>query len=311
MSGGGCCTPQAATAPHACAAVAPAAATVVHDWVHLPGGEFTMGSDAQEGYPEDGEGPARRVCLGPFALARSTVTNAQFNAFVRATRHVTDAEAAGESFVFWLQAGAAQRRAVRRVPRGLPWWLPLEGACWQRPEGPGSSIEGRPDHPVVHVSWHDAQAYCTWAGVRLPTEAEWEFAARSGLEGARFPWGNALDNEGATRANLWQGRFPDAPAAGWRPGVLPAAALPPNAYGLHHITGNVWQWCADAFSPTYHQDTPARDPLQAHETGRRSMRGGSFLCHESYCHRYRVAARGSNSPASAAGNVGFRVARRP
>lgn len=309
----GCCcpprTPEGAPALAAPVPPASAASAVRHDWVPLAGGSFTMGSDAAEGYPEDGEGPARRVTLSPFALARTTVTNAQFNAFVRATRHITDAEAAGESFVFWLQASEAQRRAVRRVPRGLPWWLPIEGACWQRPEGPGSSIDGRPDHPVVHVSWHDAQAYCAWAGVRLPTEAEWELAARSGRERARFPWGDALDNEGAGRANLWQGRFPDAPAAGWQPAPMAAAALPPNAYGLHHVTGNVWQWCADAFSPTYHLETPARDPLLARETGRRALRGGSFLCHASYCHRYRVAARNGNAPASTASNVGFRVAR--
>lgn len=302
------CLPRHAAPERKPALPSPAPSPQPHDWIDLPGGEFTMGSDAAEGYPEDGEGPARRVFVSPFALARTTVTNAQFNAFVRATRHITDAEAAGESFVFWLQASAAQRRAVRRVPRGLPWWLPVEGACWQRPEGPGSSIEGRLDHPVVHVSWQDAQAYCAWAGVRLPSEAEWEFAARSGRAGARFPWGDTLDNEGARRANLWQGRFPDAPAAGWQPGPMRADALPPNAWGLHHITGNVWQWCADAFSPTYHLDTPARDPLQLRETGRRSLRGGSFLCHASYCHRYRVAARSANSPASAASNVGFRVA---
>jgi len=277
-------------------------------WVELAGGEHDIGTDDVDGYVADGEGPRRRVRLSAYAIAATAVSNAEFAAFVRATRHVTEAERIGHSHVFWLQVDEAVRRRVRHVPRGLPWWLPIEFACWQRPEGAGSTIIGRPGHPVVHVSWHDAQAYCDWAGLRLPTEAEWEVAARGGLQGRRFPWG---DDEArlATHCNVWRGEFPSHPAPGWRPGPMPVDSLPPNGHGLHHATGNVWQWCADWFSPRYHLDTDAQDPLQQQPSGRRSLRGGSFLCHASYCHRYRVAARNGNAPDSTSSNCGFRVAR--
>ena len=303
----GCCPPGGfAAAPPVHTVARAAAAPARGRLIALPGGCFRMGSDAGEGYAEDGEGPARSVQLSPFSIAPATVTNTQFGAFVRATSYVTEAEQAGSSFVFWLQVDEAVRRSVRRVPRDLPWWLPIEFACWQRPEGAGSSIEGRPDHPVVHVSWHDAMAYCDWAGCRLPTEAEWEYAARGGLDGARFAWGDSEDLE--AHANVWRGSFPSHPAQGWVPAPMAADALPPNAFGLHHMSGNVWQWCADWFSPRYHLDTASIDPLQEHITGRRSMRGGSFLCHTSYCHRYRVSARSSNTPSATSSNCGFRVA---
>ncbi len=278
------------------------------DLVELPGGSFTMGTDTAEGFAEDGEGPARRVVLSPFAIARTAVTNAQFRDFVRATAYVTEAEQAGFSFVFYLQLEPARRQAVRQVSRELPWWLPVEGACWQRPSGPGSAIHQRLRHPVVHVSWNDAAAYCAWAGLRLPTEAEWEYAARGGLQGMRYPWGHELEPQGQTRCHIWQGRFPAQPAAGWQPDTLPAASFAPNRIGLYDMAGNTWDWCADWFSPSYHRDTDNQDPLQRHASGRRSLRGGSFLCHESYCNRYRVAARGSNTPGSSSSNIGFRVA---
>jgi sulfatase modifying factor 1 len=276
--------------------------------VALPGGEFIMGTDAAEGFAEDGEGPARQVRVSPFAIAATAVSNAQFRDFVRATAYATEAEQAGWSFVFYLQVDAQRRREIRQVSRELPWWLPVEGACWQRPAGPGSAIHERLDHPVVHVSWNDAAAYCAWAGLRLPTEAEWEYAARGGLAQRRYPWGDELEPEGERRCNIWQGGFPSAPAAGWTPGTEPVTAFEPNGWGLHNMAGNAWEWCADWFSPGYHRETAPVDPLQQRATGRRSQRGGSFLCHESYCNRYRVAARGSNTPASSASNVGFRVA---
>ena len=277
--------------------------------IESAGGEFRMGSDDSDGYPVDGEGPSRCVVLSPFAIAATAVSNAEFAAFVRATHYVTDAERAGASFVFHLQVDATARRAIRRVPRDLPWWLEVADACWQRPEGPGSTIRDRLDHPVVHISWHDAQAYCTWAGLSLPTEAQWEFAARGGLEGKRYPWGDTLTDEGAGTCNIWRGRFPDAPTAPWRPGTVPVDHFAPNALGLYNAAGNVWEWCADWFSPTYHHDTDRVDPRQSRVSGRRTMRGGSFLCHASYCNRYRVAARSSNPPNSSASNCGFRVAR--
>lgn len=277
--------------------------------VSLPGGTFRMGSDAGEGFAEDGEGPARQVQVSPFSLADTAVTNAQFRAFVRATQYITEAEQFGSSFVFWLQLPPERRQAARRTALDLPWWVPVEGACWQRPHGPGSSILDRLDHPVVQVSWHDAQAYCAWAGVRLPTEAQWEFAARAGLHGQRYPWGDEIPPEGRGVCQIWRGRFPDQPEPGWEVGTVAARHFAPNGYGLYQMAGNVWEWCADWFSPRYHLDTAAADPEQRVPTGRRAMRGGSFLCHASYCNRYRVAGRSSNSPSSATSNIGFRVAR--
>jgi sulfatase modifying factor 1 len=267
-----------------------------------------MGTDSAEGFAADGEGPPRRVTVSSFRIAATTVTNRDFGAFVRATHYVTQAEQLGQSFVFYLQAPKALREAIREVPPGLPWWLALDDACWQRPEGPGSHIHDRMEHPVVHVSWHDAQAYCEWAGVRLPTEAEWECAARGGLSEQRYPWGDELEPDGKRHCNIWQGDFPHRPAAGWHPGTVPVWSFDSNRWGLYNMSGNVWEWCADWFSPDYHRDTSTVDPLQACTTGVRSTRGGSFLCHDSYCNRYRVAARGSNTPSSSASNCGFRVA---
>ncbi|MCY7319559.1 MAG: formylglycine-generating enzyme family protein, partial [Ramlibacter sp.] len=287
-----CCTPSRA---HACAIVAPPApargADAARGLVALEGGEFTMGTDSDEGFAADGEAPARRLAVEPFRIAPTAVTNAQFAAFVRATQYVTQAEALGSSFVFYLQVPQPRRDSIRQVPAGLPWWLQVKDVCWQRPEGAGSHIRDRLQHPVVHVSWNDASAYCDWAGVRLPTEAEWEFAARGGLEDARYPWGDELEPEGQRRCNIWQGGFPNQPAPGWQPGTMPAQTFEPNGHGLFNMSGNVWEWCDDWF-----------------DSGRRAQRGGSFLCHDSYCNRYRVAARGSNTPDSSASNCGFRVA---
>jgi sulfatase modifying factor 1 len=280
-------------------------ADAAHDWIALAGGTFAMGSDTADGFPADGEGPVRDVMVSPFRIAATAVTNAQFRAFVRATGYITQAEEAGSSFVFYLQVPQALRDEVRRYPMGLPWWLEIADACWQRPEGPGSHLRDRMDHPVVHVSWHDARAYCDWAGVRLPTEAQWEFAARGGLSGRQYPWGDELGAD--PPCNIWHGSFPNEPAEGWRPGTQAVRSYPPNGHGLYETAGNVWEWCEDWFSPDYHHSTSQRDPVQSQATGRRSARGGSFLCHDSYCNRYRVAARGSNTPESSASNQGFRV----
>jgi formylglycine-generating enzyme len=270
---------------------------------------FIMGNDGADAVAADGEGPARRVSLDDFAIGATTVTNRAFGDFVRATHYLTDAERLGSSFVFYLQVPPERRGNIRRVARDLPWWLPIADASWQRPEGPGSHIYERLDHPVVHVSWNDAQAYCAWAGPRLPTEAEWECAARGGLEERRFAWGDDLAESGVMRCNVWQGSFPNGPHDGWRPGTTAAAAGEANGYGLFNVCGNVWEWCSDWFSPIYHQETAAENPRVTHPTGRRSIRGGSFLCHDSYCNRYRVAARSSNSPESSSSNLGFRVAK--
>ncbi|HUP30867.1 MAG TPA: formylglycine-generating enzyme family protein [Usitatibacter sp.] len=270
---------------------APAKTAIATDWCSIPGGEFIMGTDSDEGFATDGEGPARSVSLAPFRIAATAVSNREFGDFVRATRYVTQAEQLGQSFVFYLQVDPAVRAAARQVPAGLPWWLAIDDASWQRPEGPGSHVHDRREHPVVHVSWHDAKAYCEWAGARLPTEPEWECAARGALMQKRYPWGDELRPDGETRCNIWQGVFPNAPAAGWQPGTMPVHSFAPNGWGLYNTSGNVWEWCEDWFS-----------------AGTRAMRGGSFLCHDSYCNRYRVAARSSNTPSSAASNIGFRLA---
>ena len=250
-----------------------------------------MGSDGPDVIPGDGEGPARRIALDAFRIAATTVTNAEFTAFVRATRYMTDAERAGRSFAFYLQLPEARRAAAKQVVFGLPWWLPVEHASWQRPEGPGSHVLERPDRPVVHVSWNDAIAYCAWAGTRLPSEAEWERAARGGLEGKRFAWGNELlDGEGAPRCNIFRGDFPNAPSPDWKPGPIDADAGEPNGFGLFNVCGNVWEWCSDR--------------LQGNA---RPLRGGSFLCHDAYCNRYRVSARSSNTADTSTSNIGFRV----
>ncbi len=309
MNGKPCCVPSR-EAP-ACGNARSADAAVAagrpgqHDLVQLPGGSFLMGSSAADGFPADGEGPPREVKVSPFRIGATTVTNAQFNDFVRATGFITQAEEAGSSFVFYLQVAQALRNSIRAHPQGLPWWLEVGDACWQRPEGPGSTVRGREDHPVVHVSWHDAQAYCRWAGVSLPTEAQWECAARGSLHSQRYPWGDVMPAD--PPCNIWRGVFPNEPAAGWTPGTMRVCAHPANGFGLYAMSGNVWEWCEDWFTPEYHRVTGATDPLYGQPTGRRATRGGSFLCHESYCNRYRVGARGSNTPESSASNQGFRV----
>lgn len=309
MNGTSCCVPARPPGAKPGEALPPAGGPEggeLPPLVALPGGEFIMGTDSGEGFPADGEGPARRVALPPFRIAATAVTNAQFNAFVRATGYITQAEQCGNSFVFYLQVPPALREQVRQVPLGLPWWLSVEHASWQRPEGPGSHVRGRMEHPVVHVSWHDAQAYCRWAGMRLPTEAEWEYAARGGLEQQRYTWGDRMPHD--PPCNIWHGQFPNQPAPLWRPGTTPARSFAPNGYHLYNMAGNAWEWCEDWFAADYHRATAAVGPLQSQPTGRRSARGGSFLCHDSYCNRYRVAARGSNTPESSASNHGFRVA---
>ena len=222
-------------------------------------------------YRDDGEGPVRRLRLDPFWIDAYAVSNADFARFVEATEHVTEAERFGWSFVFGglLPDDFPPTRGVAHAP----WWRQAEGADWRRPEGPQSDLDGRLDHPVVHVSWNDVQAYCTWAGKRLPTEAEWEYAARGGLEGKLFPWGDELEPGGEHRMNVWQGAFPaDNTAADGFYGTCPVDAFPPNGFGLHNMTGNVWEWCADWFHPDFHtRDTRAnpRD-LPAAPTGRRA-----------------------------------------
>jgi formylglycine-generating enzyme required for sulfatase activity len=278
--------------------------------VELPGGTFAMGNEDANANPRDGEGPVRDVTLNPFAIDTVTVTNARFATFVKATGYVTDAERYGWSYVFHLLVPPDVDRGIGAVPVEAPWWRPVQGASWRAPEGPDSNVGSRQNHPVVHVSWNDAQAYCEWSGTRLPTEAEWEYAARGGLDRATYAWGNDLTPGGRHQCNIWQGRFPDVNTLddGWL-STAPVTSFRPNGFGLYNVAGNVWEWCADWFSTTWHVTAPRTNPAGPSQGDARVMRGGSYLCHHSYCNRYRVAARTSNTPDSSAGNLGFRVAR--
>jgi formylglycine-generating enzyme required for sulfatase activity len=282
----------------------------VQSAVALPGGQFLMGTEAADGYLDDGEGPVHGVTLSPFAIDAHAVTNAQFGEFVTATGHVTDAERFDTSFVFGglLPDDFPPTRGVATAP----WWREVEGACWRHPEGPQSGVALRQDHPAVHVSWNDAQAFCAWSGGRLPTEAEWEYAARGGREGEHYPWGPELEPGGEHRMNVFQGRFPNEnTCADGYAGTAPVDAYEPNGYGLYNMTGNVWEWCADWFDAGYYRASPLDDPEGPANGTHRVMRGGSYLCHSSYCNRYRVDSRSANEPDSSTGNLGFRVARDP
>ncbi len=274
----------------------------------MPAGRFAMGDSFGEGYATDGETPVHDVDLDAFRMDATTVTNAQFAAFVKDTGHVTGAEEFGVSAVFHL-AFAGDRRDVLNRAAGTPWWLAVRGASWRAPEGPGTDVSRRQNHPVVHVSWYDAEAYAAWAGKRLPSEAQWEYAARGGLDRARFAWGDELTPRGRWVCNIWQGTFPTHNSGD--DGFLttaPVSSYSPNGYGLSCTAGNVWEWCADWFDAGYYEQSPHHDPRGPESGEQRVMRGGSYLCHDSYCHRYRVAARSSNTPESTAGNIGFRCA---
>ncbi|MFB6140691.1 MAG: formylglycine-generating enzyme family protein [Halosimplex sp.] len=280
--------------------------------VRLDGGTFTMGTDSDVGFPQDGEGPAREVTVDPFYVDTHAVTNAEFLEFVRETEYTTDAERFGWSFVFEDFLHDADREKVIQNVAAAPWWAAVEGADWLHPNGPSRTLLDDRDllkHPVTHVSHRDAAAYAEWAGKRLPTEAEWEYAARGGLERRTFPWGDELTPDGEHRCNIWQGDFPERNTGedGYRQ-TAPVDAFDPNGYGLYNPSGNVWEWCADWFSADYHT-TDAYDPdnpTGPDEGDERVMRGGSYLCHRSWCNRYRVAARSKNTPDSSTGNIGFR-----
>lgn len=270
----------------------------------IPVGTFLMGTDDEAGFPDDDEGPIRSVTVPQFRIGRYTVTNAIFARFVEATGYITESERFGWSFVFHLlvSRNARKRGDVQQVP-GLEWWRAVSGASWNHPEGRGSHIRDRQDHPVVHVSHNDATAFCTWAtattnaAITLPTEEQWERAARGGLEQKRYVWGDDLTPEGVHMCNIWQGDFPriNTRDDGFI-GTCPVDTYQPNGFGLFNMAGNVWEWCSDIW---HARGVAAPD--------RRVMRGGSYLCHHSYCNRYRVAARSSNTVDSSTGNCGFRV----
>jgi formylglycine-generating enzyme required for sulfatase activity len=281
------------------------------DMIRLDGGPCLMGSDFEEAVLGDGEGAVRRVLLDGFYIDKLAVTNEQFAEFVRSTDYRAESERIGWSFVF--QGHIPRERysdLVSATLPGAPWWCKVNGASWRHPEGPDSNVESRLHHPVTHVSWNDAGAFARWIGKRLPTEAEWEFAARGGLEQKIYPWGDELTPGGRHLMNVWQGTFPDVDLAedGYA-GTAPVDAFPPNGFGLYNMTGNTWEWCHDWFASAWHPTETRRNPVGPSRGTSKVMKGGSYLCHHSYCNRYRVAARTGNTPESCASNAGFRCVR--
>jgi formylglycine-generating enzyme len=278
--------------------------------VAVPGGRYRIGDESAWSYPGDGEGPVHTVELTAFRMGRYAVSNQQFAEFVEATGWRTDAEKFGWSFVFGglLPDDFPPTRGVESAP----WWREVMGADWRHPEGPHSNFSDRPNHPVVHASWTDALAYCAWTGTRLPTEAEWEVAARGGLDRQPFPWGDQLEPDGDHQMNVFQGEFPggNTGADGYL-GTAPVDTFSPNGYGLHNVCGNVWEWCSDWLDVQYYRESPTRDPAGPSTGSLRAQRGGSYLCHASYCRRYRVSARFGSAEDSSSGNVGFRVVSDP
>jgi sulfatase modifying factor 1 len=290
--------------------------------VWVPGGSFWMGSEEL-----DDARPVHRVEVDGFWMDRTEVTNAQFARFVGETGYVTVAQRTPAPKDYpdtppeLLVAGSivfSPPTVAVSLDQPLSWWRYVAGADWRHPEGPGSTIEGKDDHPVVQVCWDDAVAYARWAGKRLPTEAEWEYAARGGLEQKRYCWGDELQPGGQHRANIWQGRFPSQnTAADGFPRTAPVGCFPPNGYGLLDMAGNAWEWCADWYRPDSYAFSPPSNPsgpassIDPDEPGvpKRVQRGGSFLCSDTYCTRYLPGARGKGAPDSAASHVGFRCVR--
>ena len=273
--------------------------------VSIPGGTAVVGTRDVE-LAADGEGPPRKVKVRPFRIDPFAVTASWFGAFVMATGYRTDAERFGWSLVF---RGFAPRDSKASYVVGTEWWQRVDGADWAHPEGPRSTIEGRENHPATHISWSDADAFARWAGGRLPSEAEWEYSAKGGNPAARFPWGQREpDDAGFLPCNIWQGRFPDEnTAADGYAGTAPVDTFQPNGYGLYNMSGNVWEWCADPFRVRSLRSGAQRLNAVSAAEGRRIAKGGSHMCHRSYCYRYRIAARTGIPPDSSAGHLGFRM----
>ncbi|MDE2745542.1 MAG: formylglycine-generating enzyme family protein [Chloroflexota bacterium] len=273
----------------------------------IPSGTFVMGAVDDLAYPGDGEGPLREIELSAYEIDACAVSNSDFASFVDATGYRTESESIGWSFVF---AGLLPDDfPPTQGAADAPWWRAVEGASWRHPEGASTGIDERLDHPVVHVSWNDALAYAEWAGKSLPSEAQWERAARGGLESQPYPWGGELTPGGEHRMNVWQGVFPteNSNKDGWY-ATCPVDEYSPNGFGLFNTTGNVWEWCSDWFD-VFHDPAPPTDPTGPPDGDLKVLKGGSFMCHESYCLRYRTAARMALTPDSATSNTGFRCVR--
>lgn len=273
--------------------------------VLIKGGKFAMGTN-KPFLPMDGEGPAREVKINSFYMDIYETSNEEFELFVNNTGYVTEAEKFGDSFVLEGKISKEIKKDIHQAVAAAPWWLPVKGAYWRKPEGPDSHIRDRMDHPVLHISWNDAVAFCKWGGKRLPTEAEWEYACRAGLQDKLYSWGNKLKKDGHHMANTWQGRFPtvDSGEDGYS-GTAPVTAFPPNKFGLYNMLGNAWEWTQDWWSirhPSHFQENP-KGPASGRD---KVKKGGSYMCHKSYCYRYRCAARSQNSADTTASNLGLR-----
>lgn len=313
----------------------PPAIAQLNPMVLIPGGTFRMGADDESGMPD--EYPVHTVTLDSFYLDTHEVTNAEFAAFVAATGYITTAERpiTREELMASLPPGAEEPDSSMLIPGSLvfvptqgpvdlrdvrQWWSFELYADWQHPKGPESNIKGLENHPVIHVSWEDAQAFAKWAGKRLPTEAEWEYAARGGRKNEPYPWGTEAPQTGKPKANIWNGRFPyeNTETDGFY-GTAPVKSFPANGYQLYDMSGNVWEWTAD----WYDANSYAAEPADVHNpTGsntpndpddpanpKRTIRGGSFMCSDEYCRGYRVTARMKTTPSSGLSNLGFRCAR--
>jgi len=307
---GGCCHGYSPTEPPIEVSRQPAKATKCQEHparlVQIPGGKIAVGTDKPE-LPLDGEGPVRFRRVPPFLIDPFAVTNAWFAEFVDATAYVTDAEQFGWSSVFHLFVPDTGRQYP--LPPDLTWWYRVDGANWFAPEGPGSTVDERGDHPVVHVSRTDAEHFEIWAGGRLPSEAEWEQTARGGFNGARFPWGeDEPSDHGPYHCNIWQGNFPDQNLAldGYV-GTAPVHRYDANGFGIYNMCGNVWELCADPFRVRSLKRGASARNADARSQGLFIAKGGSYLCHKSYCYRYRIAARTGVDRVSTTGHIGFRL----
>ena len=288
----------------------------LENMIEVDGGFFEMGYEGNDSFKGDGEGPIRQVSIDSFYLDQTTVTNEAFSKFVEDTNYITDSEKFGWAYVF---IGQLKKSTVRKLNHSrkvqdVEWWVGIDGANWRKPEGPGSNIKNRMHHPVVSVSWHDALAYAQWANKRLPSEAEWEYATRWNNKNAKkFPWGDELVSGGKHRCNVWQGKFPHENKA--EDGYLwtaPAKSFQRYDNQFYNLIGNVWEWCNDWFCNQWHIEDSEQTRINPQGPGighRKVIKGGSFLCHESYCNRYRIGARTSNTPDSATTNLGFRCAK--
>lgn len=307
-NGEACCTPKTELRENAPANVGQCPtngnSSIQIPTATVPGGHAHVGTN-QPVIIADQEGPRRAIELKPYRIMATVVTNKMFQTFVAQTGFATEAERFGWSFVF--HSHIRDPVPLSQGVKNAQWWRRIDGASWHQVNGPSSKPGFRPDHPVVHVSWNDAMAFAAWAGGRLPTEAEWEHAAHGGLTNVRYPWGDREpDDTSFQPCNIWQGQFPalNTGADGYV-ATAPAQSFKPNGYGLYNMCGNVWEWTSDAYAIRSKRDAQADQTRNSDDM--KALKGGSFLCHKSYCFRYRIAARTGNTPDSTTSHQGFRL----